>query len=424
MKDVFYKYKWQTLISFSMMYCFVYLGRFNLNNLMGFVSAELDISSLQQEMISMSVFLSYGLGSFVNGYLADRYGAKKMIVTGVLFSCFLNILVAMQFSWLIMLIIWVVNGYFQSMIWVGGVSMLANWWNEGERGKGVGIANFFSGLSHVVAFIVPALVITAFPFGWRGSLVIPIIVLVAFTWVFVMCSREKPEDVGASPYVVENEKHMLREEHLHKMYDEKRIPWGYFLKQPSFIGWCCIAMISSICRYGLLNWIPPYYENHGAHEFTSESFLNITLPLGMAFGTLIITWIAGTKHFNNKGIMVTAMAAICGTLVIVFPMIDDRQAILVGIFFTGFVLYGINGILWVHAIDQGHRVYAGTVAGIFNGCAYLGAFFEGFIFPSILKIFDSYISIFVTMEVLCLIMVVFGMLVSKKNTTFEPEVRE
>lgn len=424
MKDRFNKYKWQTLFSFALMYSFVYLGRFNVNNLMNFVAEDMQINEIQQEMISMSVFLSYAVGSFINGYLADKYGAKRLMVIGVFVSCLLNMLIVVQASWVTVLITWIANGYFQSMIWVGGISMLANWWKEGERGKGVGIANFFSGISHTMAFIVPAIVVSVFPFGWQGSFIIPILVLMAFTAAFIFFAKESPESVGEESYLVEDERHIVREAELREIRDEKRLPLKYYFSQPSFVWWCCIAMISSICRYGLLNWIPLYYENYESSELISETFSNITLPLGMAFGTLVITWLAGTRHFNNKGIIVTAMAAICGTLVIVFPMIDDKQAILVGIFFTGFVLYGINGILWVHAIDQGCRVYAGTVAGIFNGFAYLGAFIEGFLFPAVLRLFNSYISIFVTMEALCLIMVMFGMFVSKKNTIFEPEVRE
>ena len=174
-------------------------------------------------------------------------------------------------------------------------------------------------------------------------------------------------------------------------------------------------MLSSICRYGLLGWVPLYYEG-GNEVFLSDSFSNLTLPVGMAIGTLVITWAAGTKVFDNKGIVVTAMAAICATLVVVFPMIDDEKAVLVGIFFTGFALYGINGILWVHAIDIGCRIYSGSAAGVLNGFAYLGAFLEGFIFPAAADIFGGYVCVFIVMEVLCIMMVVFGMVISKKNT--------
>ena len=47
------------------------------------------------------------------------------------------------------------------------------------------------------------------------------------------------------------------------------------------------------------------------------------------------------------------MAALCGMLVVIFPMVQEEAAILTGIFFTGFALYGINGILWLYALDQG-----------------------------------------------------------------------
>ena len=183
-------------------------------------------------------------------------------------------------------------------------------------------------------------------------------------------------------------------------------------------------MLSSICRYGLINWIPQYYDNGSGDGLLSESFSNLTLPVGMAFGTLIVTWIAGTKMFNNKGLVVIAMAAISCTLVAMFPMIDDTQSILIGIFFTGFALYGINGILWVHAIDQGCRVFSGSAAGVLNAFAYFGAFLESFIFPEVLKIFNNYLSVFIVMEIMCLMMIVCGMVVSKKNTIIVPEVRE
>ena len=51
-------------------------------------------------------------------------------------SACLNIGVTLQTSWIPVLVIWSMNGYFQSMIWLGGISIFANWWKEGERGKG------------------------------------------------------------------------------------------------------------------------------------------------------------------------------------------------------------------------------------------------------------------------------------------------
>ena len=425
MQKSFRRYKWTSLLSFALMYNFVYLGRFNVNYLIQRISGDLVITASQQELISLSVFLSYAAGSFINGYLADRFGARRIVILGGVMTSLLNLCVALQHSWLPILILWLVNGYFQSMIWVGGISLLANWWKQGERGKGVAVANFFSGMSHATAYVLPVMFFSLWPaFTWRMNFIVPILILLAFVGLFALFAKERPEDVGQAPYEITNRRHQQREETLLDIRKAGKKPWNHFFSQPNFWWWCAIAMLSSICRYGLLDWIPLYFSEESGTPFLSETFSNLTLPMGMAVGTLVITWVAGTRMFDNKGIIITAMAALCGTLVVTFPMIGSTQAVLVGIFFTGFVLYGINGVLWVHAIDQGCRVFAGSAAGIFNGFAYFGALLQNFLFPAVLRVTGSYLSIFVVMEILCIFMVVCGMMISKKNTSVVPEVRD
>ena len=426
MEQRFDHYKWVTLISFALMYNFVYLGRFNVNNNMDNFVADTGMSGTQAHILSVSVFISYAAGSVINGYLADRYGSKRLVIYGGLGTILMNGLISLENQWGLLLGTWIVNGLFQSMIWVGGISMLSHWWAEGYRGKGVGIANFFSGISHVTAYLLPILIVSLWPgVGWRTGMVIPMGVLLVFVILFGIFGVEKPADKHLPAYPIQNTRYQKREETLQKRIAEGKNPWTYFLSQKKFWWWCAIALLSSICRYGLLNWIPVYYQQENGEEILSETFSNLMLPVGMAFGTLVITWVAGTKLFDNKGIIVTAMAALCGTLVITFPMLENTQSVLVGIFFMGFALYGINGILWVHAIDQGCRVFAGSAAGIFNGFAYLGAFLETVLFPAVLRLFDdNYLVIFVCMEILCIFMVICGIVVSKKNTIISPEIRE
>lgn len=426
MEQRFDHYKWITLISFALMYNFVYLGRFNVNNNMDNFVADAGMNGTQAHILSVSVFISYAAGSVINGYLADRYGSKRLVICGGLGTILMNGFISLENQWGLLLGTWIVNGLFQSMIWVGGISMLSHWWAEGYRGKGVGIANFFSGISHVTAYLLPILIVSLWPdIGWRTGMVIPMGILLIFVIVFAFVAVEKPQDKKLPAYAVHSQNHQKREETLRKRAEEGKTPWLYFLQLRNFWWWCAIALLSSICRYGLLNWIPVYYQQENGEEILSETFSNLMLPVGMAFGTLVITWVAGTKLFDNKGIIVTAMAALCGTLVITFPMLENTQSVLVGIFFMGFALYGINGILWVHAIDQGCRVFAGSAAGIFNGFAYFGAFLETVLFPAVLRLFDdNYLVIFVCMEILCIFMVICGIVVSKKNTIISPEIRE
>ena len=110
--------------------------------------------------------------------------------------------------------------------------------------------------------------------------------------IFSILGVEKPEDRGLKPYEAVSERHRKRERILKKMAAEGKKPWKFFALQKNFWWWCAIAMLSSLCRYGLLYWIPLYYDERQGAPLLSESFSNLILPIGMAFGTLIITWVA------------------------------------------------------------------------------------------------------------------------------------
>lgn len=422
----FNKYKNLNLIGFSLLYNMIYIGRFNLNNLIAQNDGFLGILPYQQQLLSSSVFFAYAIGSIINGVLADKYNPKGMVILGTGVSILMNVLVPFTDNWQIILVIWFVNGYFQSMIWVSGISLLAQWWKSSDRGFGCGVANFFSGLSHVSAYGAPMLILLVFPeIGWREKFIYPMGFMLFFLIVFYLLTRSKPEKVGMTPYIEDNPLVAQREaeiENLNQSSESNQFKKFMIGKGIGF--WCAIAFLSSLCRYGLLKWIPIYYEAKEAQVILNPVFSNLILPLGMAIGTLAITWIAGKKFNENKGLMVIVAAALCGGVITVFPAIDDVEVILMGIFFTGFFLYGINGILWIYAMDMGGRLRAGTIAGMLNGFAYLGATLEAYVFPLIIETVGNVISVFVTMEILFIAIVACGIAVSNKNTVVEPEAAE
>jgi len=419
--NCFRRHKILSLVGFSLLYNMIYIGRFNLNYLLTKNELEIAMLPYQIQLISASVFFAYAIGSIVNGALADRWNPQKMVLIGTGMSILMNLGVALVQPWYLLLLFWFVNGYFQSMIWVSGINIIVHWWKSDEWGIGCGVANFFSGLSHVTAYALPMVLLTLFPeIGWKGQFVLPMFFVFIFLLLFAAIVKASPENIGCPPYIdgdtsaVENEKYLLSLEE--KGVGNQRIK--YFLGKGLMI-WSTIAFLSSLCRYGLLKWIPIYYEAENFSAIMNSTFIDLILPLGMAVGTLLITWMAGGLFRKNKGLVVIIAAASCGTIITIFPVVHDTVIILSGIFFTGFFLYGVNGVLWVYAMEAGGRLRAGTIAGILNGCAYLGATLEAVLFPLIIRWSGTLISVYVTMEVLCIFMVACGIAVSNKNTVVE-----
>lgn len=426
MQPLFQRYKIRNLIVFSMLYNVAYIGRFHPNHLLAQMELAVVLPSFQERILTGSVFLSYAGGCFINGILADRFRPRRMILMGAAVSIGANIAILQVSDWHTLLLLWILNGYFQSMIWLSGMTLLAHWWSSRQRSICCGVANFFSGLAHVTSYVLPAGLALLFPMVSRQQKAcLPMIPVAFFLLLFFFFSSDRPESRGLAPYEETAPAARSAESRINRL--EKigtGVVFSYFFRKRKLFFWCLLALLSSLCRYGLLHWIPVFYQNTPNPDFMVPSFENLVLPLGMAFGTLIFTIIVGIRFNENKGIMVMIAAAFCGVLVTVFPSHQESAVILTGIFFTGFFLYGINGVLWIYAIDTGGRRRTGTVTGILNGFAYIGASLELIVFPVIARMSHSLFSVFVIMEFFCILMVLCGIAVSSKNTVAAQEPQE
>lgn len=423
----FRHYKIITLLSFAIMYNFVYAGRFNIANLSVENFSGDIFGFMNQEILSLGVLFSYGIGSVINGRLADRHDPKSIIVIGSIFSILVNSLSTIMDSLKLLFIMQLVNGYFQSMIWVGGIVILVQWWPKGRRGKGLGFANFFSGMSHVTSYLLPILMLFLLPaLTWKDQTFINMTIWGLTLLLFGCLAVTRPENVNLPAYGV-NIKEREEEESLKLVVKESTwFNWlvKIFTRKKFLLVWCLIAMSSSMCRYGLLRWIPVYFNTESMDHILSPYFSNLTLPIGMSIGTLAITWYVGSKQNYNKGLVIVWAGTLCGSLVMVFPMAENGIIVTMAIFFIGFFLYGINGILWLYAMDSGYRYASGTIAGILNGSAYFGAGLETLFFPMLIKETGSIILPFVIIEILCIVIIICGVTVSNKDTLIEPEIRE
>ena len=408
------KLGWISLLSFGVMYNFVYMGRFSVINFMDDYHGQLVFGQTEERILIFSVFASYALGSLITGFIADRWNAKKTVVLAGILTSVLNIVMLAAGSWGLLLFFSICNGLAQSAIWTGGVNIIAQWFKEDEWGKSVGIANFFSGISHITAYLLPALVGVVLPFSsWKIQIAVSIVTLLIFTVLFGVLCKGTREEAGFEPYKYENRERIKNETFLRTNKWKYSTLLLYLFRRQYFMMWCFIALLSSIVRYGLLQWMPVYFGGETSSSIFSTGHEQVLLPLGMAIGTMIITWVTGRHYLDNKGIVVVAMAALCASIVIVFPMVGSAQALRVGIFITGFVIYGINGILWIHAIDQGGRIFPGTVAGILNAFAYLGAAIQGTLYSVALSMYHSYVSICIVTELMCILMVICAVMICK-----------
>jgi sugar phosphate permease len=275
-----------------------------------------------------------------------------------------------------------------------------------------------SGFAHLIMLYLPTYWGTSLFGEWNGDMSVIILTLSILSIIVLAYAviRETPQSVNLPEYAEHDDAAASTERTLDDLPVKYFSVVGFFLKKKRVICWAAIAFLSSFCRYGILAWIPAFYGNEGALIVIDSRITNFWLSTGMAFGTFFIVWLADKKFTHNKGLVVATCAGLCATLIILFPSLTGGNTIISGIFSTGFLLFGINGVLWLAALDEGGRRYSGTMTGILNCAAYLGAAAQPSVFSFLLAKTTDRMFIFLMVEIICILMVTFALFVCKRDT--------
>lgn len=405
----FKKYSWIVLLAFSILYCFLYCGRQNLSYAMPAMMEEEGWTALQLGVLSSVQFWTYGLGHLVNGRLGEIFGVNRFIVAGMILSAAMNILIGFQSSLIFITVLWGFNGFFQSMLWSPGMALLANWWPGAQRGFATGFANAFSGLGSVATAFAVSLSLMLFSgLGWGGGFIGPACVMIVVVIIYPFFAKEKPAKVGLPEYVDPDAAREEQDEELLAMVKEKGkfYPYIHLFKQWRFDLWIIIIACSSICRYGLLTWIPTYFVEVFETDIEEGIIGSVVLPLGMAAGALIIPWISDKVWSQNRLPWVIISAAAAAVIVFVFMGVGPGLSASMLLFFAGFFIYGINSLVWAFATDVGGRAFGGTATGILDCAAYIGASVQAIYFGSVLTNTGNWTLVFTCIVGVAVVMIV------------------
>lgn len=418
----FKKYAWLYLLSFSVLYCFLYCTRLNISSATPYLVEE-GWSEATIGILTGTLFWTYGIGQLVNGRLSEMFGPAKFIIGAVVLSAAANFLVAAQQvdSVLMLAILWGANGFFQSMGWTPGLAALTKWWPGKSRGFATGFLNAFSGFGQVAAYLAVLVAYGWFPgMGWKAGFIVPAFFPLIVLAIFLLCVKVTPAQAGLKDYQEEDSGKNIEEDKMQDIVSTKGVlyPYKYILSNRKFLIWIVIAFGTGLARYGLSTWIPLYFKEQGLSAAMSVAS-SVILPVGMGIGTLVVPWL--TDRFCAKdrlpaAIISALIGAVTTTAIFFLDATQLSQLILVEVllFICGFCIYAINGIVFTYATDIGGRVFSGTCSGVLNFSAYLGAAVQSVVYGFILDN-GGWEIVFASIVVFNVLIAVLGVIGSDKN---------
>ncbi len=110
----------------SLVYFVSYFSRKDFAAVMAGMLEENVISNDIGGLIGMALFICYGAGQLVSGYLGDKIKPELLMIAGLTTTTVCNLMMPLVPSHGLMIPVWAVNGFAQAMLWPPIVRILAD----------------------------------------------------------------------------------------------------------------------------------------------------------------------------------------------------------------------------------------------------------------------------------------------------------
>jgi len=371
-------------------YTIFYLCKKNIAVALPGLSAEFGYSNTELGLLGSSLYLTYAIGKFVNGVLADGSDVRKFLPTALILSslanlCFLlsalfihpgHIFFGMPSGTILLWLFaffWGANGWFQSAGFPAVAKSLTYWYSNSERGTKWSLWSCSHQVGTFLSVIVSGYLVAHY--GWKMAFLVP--AMLAFgvaIWLFNRL-RDKPQSLGL-PCV-----ERYRNEPVKKTGDDTQDTrtYGQIFKEHILFNktiWLlAIAYVFVyVIRFGAEDWMIKYLSESKHNSLQLAAMKLSFLPLFGIVGT-IMAGVISDKVFKGQRAPVNLIYLVgvaISLILLKYNTISNLDFVLIGL--VGAFTYGpqmmIGGLC---AVESSSKKVASAATGFTGTFGYIGA---------------------------------------------------
>jgi len=353
------------------------------------VATDLGLGEKQMGWVLAIFALGYALFQAPSGYLADKYGPRKILATVVSLWSIFTALTGAAFNFVSLLIIRFIFGVGEAGAFPSMARAAFSWIPLGERGIVNGIN--FSGGRIGAAIALPLVALLINQFGWRLSFVIlgaiGVFWAVGWYWWF----RDEPADHAS----VGNEELAYIQANIEprSTLAAPKISLSKIFSSSNM--WLLMVQYfgSNFTFFFTLTWLFPYLKSTYSLDFQATGFYSAAPLLMGALGNWFSGWLVDRIYQRGNLRLSRKLPAIIGfSLAAIGVLASVAQTDVVwAVVWISVAIFGADMTLspsWAACVDIGRRS-AGAVSGIMNMAGNLGSFFTALAFPYLVDAFGS-----------------------------------
>ncbi len=362
--------RWSVFISLVIGYGFFYTCRLSLSvaKKQMIDAGVVDVTELG--IIGAVLLYVYAIGKFTNGFLADRANIQRFMSIALLLSAVVNLLFGLTTYFMLFVILWGMNGWFQSIGSAPSVVSLCQWFSNNERGTRYGIWAGAHNIGEGLTFIGTSLLVGAL--GWSWGFIGPGIACIIIAVILYYTLADRPQTYGL-PHVADYKNDYSAGKPTKESTGKLQL---IVLKSPIVWVLGLSSALMYVTRYAIHSWGPLYLQEIKNYSVVEAGFLiGINTMLGLAGA--IFSGFFSDRFFNSRRNVPTLLYGLLltGSLILLYLIPPgnywlDMVALGCFEFSIGGLIVFLAGLIAVDVMPTGA---AGAVKGIIGLFSYMGA---------------------------------------------------
>ena len=369
------------------MYFIAYVDRVNIAVAAPFIAKEFNLSPTELGFIFSAFAYPYLVMQILGGWLADRFGPKKILLILSLIWGLATLLTGFIGGLITLVIMRVLLGVGEGGAFPTATRAMTSWMPKSSRGFAQGITHSFSRLGGAIT--PPIVLAIVYYAGWREAFIVLGVISLIWSLAYLLLFTDTPhQHKTITPAEIEEIGEPAR-----KNKASGKTPWKDMISKMwlvTFVDFC----------YGwslwvFLTWLPSYLKDDRGFDLKAMALFT-TLPLlagviGDTLGGVISDKLyIRTKRLRFARVSVLSLGLFLAFLCIM-PMIFIRDPLIAIVLISAcfFFLELTNPVLWSLPMDIAGK-YAGTAGGMMNSGFGLAGAISPVVFGFLIQTTGSY----------------------------------
>ncbi len=373
-------YRYVVLLVVWLLYIINYFDRLSVLTFLPFIQKDLQLTPVEVGQLASVFFFAYALAQVTAGYLADKFGSKKVMNIAIIVFTVVTALTGAVKSFGHFIALRIGLGLGEGHHFAPAVRTINNWFPMGERGRAT---SFFATSWAVAPAIVPIMVtsiaVYLFDGQWRPvfyMLALPGLLGIWALWYFV---SDSPKEMLAKG-------RLNKDEYEEIGYDsstadqsggqtKKKVNYDVFLKDGYFYVYVVALFCQLMVYWGSTTWLTSFLVKQHGMDIKQMGFFASAPYIVAFFAMLLGGWLMDKVFHRMKPVALIAYLGAIPVLWFLGTVEKGNTGLLLTLLLLSGFFINLNfGSIYAYLQKRYPKEVVGSATGLANGIGQMGSF--------------------------------------------------